>query len=880
MKKNSCIRSILSIFLAMTMVLTNAPAVLAAPSASPEDGDPGKGRAEGYVDEGFYDSMAMFARISGYSHNSRFDGYTIKKGVDVSVYQGNINWKKVKADGIDFAFIRLGYRGYGSSGRLCLDTNFETNIRGALDAGLQVGVYYFSQAITRAEAREEANYVLQRIGKYKISLPVVMDFEYASGANGLTGRLYNANLSVSAATDICRAFCATVEAAGYEGMVYANKSMLQNHLNAAKIAKDYKIWLANYTYKTSYAGDYDFWQCSSSESVDGINGNVDYDFWYVAPQKEPETGGTTPSSRVSVTEGLYTISSALNSRLVLDVEGASSANKANVQLYSSNNTDAQKFYLHDVGDKTYILISLASGKVLEVNGGSNDGVNVCQNVYNGSSGQKWWLLQDNNGNYTLMSAASGKVLDVAGANAQSGANVQQYTSNGTNAQKFSLKSCNQKILEEGTYVIQPEVSGGKVLDISGASQADGGNVQIYQMNGTYAQNFRIRYNGDSTYTLYAEHSGKALDISGAGIANGTNVQQYSGNGTAAQKWLLKSVGDGSYVFISVSSGKVLDISGGSNSNGANAQIYEYNGSSAQKMQMLKARASVADGIYTVVSASSGSYVLDVSGASIYNKANIQLYTSNNTDAQKYYIHDVGNKSYILISLASGKVLEVDDGKTYNGANICQNAYNGSDCQKWWFSGDATTGYTLISVATGKALDVQNGSIYNGANIRQYTFTGTKTQKFVLKSVKQKTVEEGIYVLQSALSKSKVLDVSGANRSDYANVQLYQANRTSAQNFQLKYNSDGTYTLLAQHSRKVLDVSGADYRDGANVQQYTSNGTAAQRWLLKDAGNGYYVLISTASGKVLDICGASTANGANAQIYEYNGTNAQKFKLVK
>lgn len=860
----------------MTMVLTNAPTVLAAPSASAEDGDPGKGRAEGYVDEGFYDSMAMFARISGYSHNSRFDGYTIKKGVDVSVYQGNINWKKVKADGIDFAFIRLGYRGYGSSGRLCLDTNFETNIRGALDAGLQVGVYYFSQAITRAEAREEANYVLQRIGKYKISLPVVMDFEYASGSEGLTGRLYNANLSVSEATDICRAFCATVESAGYEGMVYANKSMLQDHLNAAKIAQDYKIWLANYTYKTNYAGEYDFWQCSSSESVDGISGRVDYDFWYIPPKKGTENQQVTASAdRVSVTEGLYTLTSLLNSRMVVDIAGGSTANQANVQLYSSNGSDAQKFYLHDVGDRTYIIISLASGRVLET-----AGENVRQNAYNGSANQKWWLKKDGNNNYTLISVASGKVLDVSGGNAKNGTNIQQYTSNGSNAQKFALKACNQKPLEEGTYVISPVAAGGKALDVSGASRSDGANVQIYQMNGTSAQSFRARYNGDSTYTFYAEHSGKVLDISGGGITNGTNVQQYGSNSTAAQKWLLRSVGDGRYAFISVASGKVLDVNGGSSANGTNVQIYEYNGSDAQKMQLMKGRESVKEGVYTIASSSSRSLVLDVAGGSSYNKANIQIYGSNNTDSQRFYVHEVGNKTYILISLTSGKVLEVDGGRTYDGANVCQNAYDGSEHQKWWFTKDEKGNYTIVSAATGRVLDIQYGSLRSGANVQQYSSNGTSAQKFVLQSAARKELTEGIYTVQSALSKSKVLDISWGSRSDYANVQLYQANRTTAQNFQVKYNSDGTYTLLAQHSQKALDVNGGDYRNGTNVQQYTSNGTAAQKWLLKNAGNGYYVFISAVSGKVLDISGGSTANGANVQIYEYNGSNAQKFKMVK
>lgn len=868
------------LLLAVAMLFANVEMASAAPAVSMEDGDPGKGRAEGYVDKGFYDGMSRF-RSSGYSHDSRFDGYTIKKGIDVSVYQGDINWQKVKADGIDFAFVRVGYRGYGNAGTLCTDAKYESNIRGALDAGIQVGVYFFSQAITKAEAREEANYILQRINKYNITLPVVIDYEYASNSQGLTGRLYKANLSVSEATDICRAFCATVEAAGYEGMVYANKSMLQNDLNAAKIAKDYKIWLANYTNKTSYAGEYDFWQCSSSERIDGINGNVDYDFWYIPANKNPDDQPVSaPADRVSVTEGLYTITSALNSHMVLDIDGGSIANKANVQLYSSNNSDAQKFYLHDVGDRTYILMSLASGRVLETSGGNNDGENVRQNAYNGTAKQKWWIKRDSAGYYTLVSSASGKVLDVAGGSASNGANIQQYSSNGTKAQKFLLKSCDQKLLSEATYVISPVVAEGKVLDVSGADRSNGANVQIYQMNGSSAQNFIAKYNGDSTYTFYAEHSQKALDISGAGIANGTNVQQYSGNGTAAQKWLPRSVGNGQYVFFSVSSGKALDISNGGRLNGTNVQIYEYNGSNAQKMRLMGGRVSVTEGVYTIAVSSNKNQVLDISGGSISNKANIQIYSANNSDAQKFYIRNVGARTYILISLVSGKVVEVENGSGYNGANICQNAYNGSENQKWWFTRDDSGNYTLVSAATGKVMDIQNGSIRSGSNVQLYSANGTSAQKFVLQNAAKKALSEGVYVIESALSKPKVLDVSGASRADYANIQMYQSNGTAAQRFMLRYNNDGTYTILAQNSQKALDVNGAGFQNGTNVQQYTSNGTAAQKWLLKEAGNGYYTLFSASSGKAMDIDGASIMNGANVQIYEYNGSNAQKFKFKK
>lgn len=210
-----------------------------------------------------------------YTHNSRFKDYKITQGIDVSKWDGDINWTKVKAAGVDFAIVRVGYRSYGSGG-LYSDSYYKTNIQGALDAGLNVGVYIYSQAITQAEAVAEANYVLSRISGYKINYPVVLDYEYA----GSEGRLYNARLSKTAKTNICKAFCDTVEAAGYDAMVYANKSMLNDDLYASQLSDKYKIWLANYTTKTTYSGEYICWQFSETGRVSGISTNVDCNFWY------------------------------------------------------------------------------------------------------------------------------------------------------------------------------------------------------------------------------------------------------------------------------------------------------------------------------------------------------------------------------------------------------------------------------------------------------------------------------------------------------------------------------------------------------------------------------------------------------------------------
>lgn len=201
----------------------------------------------------------------------------VKNGVDVSKWQGNIDWNAVKSSGIEYALIRVGYRGM-DQGTLAEDPYYKQNIEQATAAGIKVGVYIFSQAINVAEAEQEADYIVSRIRNYNITMPVVIDYEFG---NGMTGRLANANLSKQAGTDVCNAFCARVESQGYTGMVYANKNMLTNYVDGSQIANQYLIWLAQYNTHVTYSGNYNFWQYCSDGAVSGIQGNVDMNYWYI-----------------------------------------------------------------------------------------------------------------------------------------------------------------------------------------------------------------------------------------------------------------------------------------------------------------------------------------------------------------------------------------------------------------------------------------------------------------------------------------------------------------------------------------------------------------------------------------------------------------------
>ncbi|MBQ8040644.1 MAG: glycoside hydrolase family 25 protein [Lachnospiraceae bacterium] len=195
-------------------------------------------------------------------------------GIDVSKWQGNIDWDKVKASGVEFAMIRAGYRG-SQTGALVEDPNFLVNIRGAKRAGLKVGVYFFTQAVNEVEAVEEASMVIALCDGYELDYPVVIDSEGAGG----DGRADS--LDTETRTKVCAAFCETIDNAGYEPGVYASRSWYNANLDVKKLDK-YRIWLAEYRSTPLYSGYYDMWQYTSKGKVDGIEGNVDLNISYMS----------------------------------------------------------------------------------------------------------------------------------------------------------------------------------------------------------------------------------------------------------------------------------------------------------------------------------------------------------------------------------------------------------------------------------------------------------------------------------------------------------------------------------------------------------------------------------------------------------------------
>lgn len=226
-----------------------------------------------YLPKHEYDFTKLVCQsdLMKYYENGRQVSYV---GVDISKFQETVDFDRVKRAGIDFVMLRVGARGYGT-GQLILDEYFADNIRRATEAGLDVGVYFFSQAITKEEAIEEANMVIQNVWGYEITYPVAYDMELIENDTARTDALTKAEK-----TDIAKAFLETISAAGYKTMIYGNKEWLIKEIDMSKLTA-YDVWLSQAEDIPDYPYKFAMWQYSFDGSVEGIDGPADMNISFI-----------------------------------------------------------------------------------------------------------------------------------------------------------------------------------------------------------------------------------------------------------------------------------------------------------------------------------------------------------------------------------------------------------------------------------------------------------------------------------------------------------------------------------------------------------------------------------------------------------------------
>ena len=218
----------------------------------------------------FYENLKNNNGYYKYEDNN----YTSILGIDVSEHQGDINWKEVKKSGVEFAILRLGYRGYGKEGKIILDKSFEENYKNAKEEGIDLGVYFFSQAINIEEVEQEANFVLENLKEKQLDFPIVFDLEKIKNDDARTD-----NLSQDEINNMTLKFCEIIKDKGYTPCIYGNAKTFTTKMNL-ELFNNYDKWYADYQEKPLYPYDFNLWQYTESGKVNGIEGNVDIDLYF------------------------------------------------------------------------------------------------------------------------------------------------------------------------------------------------------------------------------------------------------------------------------------------------------------------------------------------------------------------------------------------------------------------------------------------------------------------------------------------------------------------------------------------------------------------------------------------------------------------------
>ena len=578
------------------------------------------------------------------------------------------------------------------------------------------------------------------------------------------------------------------------------------------------------------------------------------------------TTAAVTASAGAVAPGDYWVQSSLSGGYMLDVSGASRANGANVQIYAANKTGAQRWRIAAAAGGTYTIQCVGTGKYLDARAGrAYNGNNVWQYAGNGTAAQRWYIEANGSG-WVIRSAVNRNfVVDAAGARAASGTNVWLYRANGTAAQRWWLlpaspRVASQRTVADGYYELRMSSSTGYALDVSGASSANGANVQVYRANGTAAQRWYVKWESDGYYSLRCASSGKVLDVSGANPAVRTNVWQYASNGTAAQRWAISEAAGGTYTLTCKADGLALDVSGGSAANGTNVQMYLPNGTAAQRF-VLRAASPASAGVYTVGSLLGSGQVVDIPAASRSAGAQAQTYSSNGTLAQRLVFERVAEGTFAIRPACSGLYLADSSGR------VVQQRGAGAAAQ-WRASFDGA-GVALTNVATGRRLAVSGGKAANGSKLVTAAAASTNAQRFSLTAVN--LLPNGYFELRSAASTGRTLDVSGGSSANGANVQVYAVNSTAAQAWYVQYVSGGYYKLLNDGSGKALEAS------GSNVRQNAYGGAAAQLWRPELQADGTFAFSNKATGGLLTAAGSS--NGSNVGQAAANGSAHQRWQLV-
>ncbi|MDR1089417.1 MAG: RICIN domain-containing protein [Coriobacteriales bacterium] len=608
----------------------------------------------------------------------------------------------------------------------------------------------------------------------------------------------------------------------------------------------------------------------------------------------------------SLADGSYYIRPASSLTRMVDVDHASLANGANVQIWNSNKTGAQQFDVeYDSQTGSYLITNVNSQAALDVTGGqAYRGANIQQYQRNETDAQRWQLVPDTarSGAYKLVSVLSLQaqgaqdttelVADVAAAQDANATNLRLWTANGTAAQSFYFLSTSYahpsaQTVEDGSYTIRSSLNYGLVLDLPGASDAPSTQIQLYPSNGTLAQIYYVKWDeGTQYYTISSLASGQVLDCRGGGIVSRTALQQYVPNGTPAQQWALVRNEDGTVTFFAARSALVIDVPGANAAARTGMQLYVSNGTPAQSFVLEPVDLSIPQGVVALSPKYDASLRVDIPGASDAAGLGVKLHPSNGTFAQKFELIATGGH-YALRAVNSGRYLQ--DAGAAAGNRVVQGSMGpslpddagragGVVLSELWNILPAIGGYLIENVASGyylmpAGLDLYTQPVGALAAVDGLLRNAPEAALFRIAWTNLSPPEDYYTVYTRG---NNAFDVVGASYISFAAIQLHQANGTGAQTFRVQTGSDGFFNLTNIYNKKAVGM--ADSRDlpGTLLQQSPDNGSYAQRFILETTGEGWFY-IKTPAGYY--ISARSDSSGTRLYVGTKDSALTFRFGLV-
>ena len=441
-------------------------------------------------------------------------------------------------------------------------------------------------------------------------------------------------------------------------------------------------------------------------------------------------------------------------------------------------------------------------------------------------------------------------------------------------------------LSEGLYYIESALSSSYVLGVAGGSTAAGGNITLCAKKGYYSQAFYVKSDGHGGYYFQNYNSGLRAAVSGS------NVQQAKASTSEYQRWYAVKGSNSGYYQLRVGSskGKAMEVAGGVTSAGTNIQVSKSVASYHRQQWRLVpvtgmvlaesrlADAKLSSGYYTFALNAAPENVIEVSGASTANKANIRIAANTGGRGQVFYVKSLGSGLYSIVNRHSGKAVTAASTTIANGTNIYQYDYSGSSAQKWYIKKDKSTGKYVISnsKASHIVLATQGSAKSAGANVQNIKFVGSAPQYWNISKSSEAAayrLSNGVYAVNSALGSKLNMQIEGASVYKDAVAEIATAANKNAQRFVVTCvdKANFIYTITNENSRKNLAVS------GTKIIQAPPANVNSQKWVIKHSG-GHYTITNRESGRNISVIGARTASGTNLEAASPGSSNAQKWNF--